>query len=322
MQSSKKSILRVVAIFDGRLGHEKQTLGIIQALQKQIPVELTEIKVKRGSVAMSILDTMRLFLPGKGNAHPALSRADLLIGTGTQTHLHLLLYKKGSTTPVCTCMTPAHHLRKFFNLCFIPKHDGVPLQPHIVHTIGAPNNCTNKQEHNDKKGLILLGGIDPKSHSWQSDEVVSMVRKVTEVDVGKKWTISSSPRTPQITVDKVKALSCEHDHITFFDYRDTEQGWIEKQYDNNAVAWVTSDSISMVYEALTAGCKVGIFPMRWVNAKSKFKINEDILLDKKLVRSFSSWEQNNGTWGKPAELNEAQRCAEEILLRWWPKNLL
>ena len=49
----------------------------------------------------------------------------------------------------------------------------------------------------------------------------------------------------------------------------------------------------MIYEALTAGCSVGIFPMRWLRENSKFKRNENLLLEKKLVKSFSSWEQGN-----------------------------
>ncbi len=58
---------------------------------------------------------------------------------------------------------------------------------------------------------------------------------------------------------------------------------MEEQYDKNKVVWVTADSISMIYEALTAGCRVGIFPMQWRKEKGKFKRNEDLLLEKKLV---------------------------------------
>ena len=86
--------------------------------------------------------------------------------------------------------------------------------------------------------------------------------------------------------------------LDFFDYRNTPPGWIEKQYDKNNVVWVTADSISMIYEAITAGCTVGILPMRWLRENSKFKRNENVLLEKSLVTPFTAWEQGNMIQGK------------------------
>jgi len=321
METSQSVILRVFAVLDGRPGHEKQTMGIIEELGRYVNVEVTKISVTRSSVLEDIFNTLRLLLPGRGWSHPDLHNADLLIGTGSKTHLPLLLTQKGTEIPVVTCMSPAFYLRRFFDLCFVPVHDKIKAGNRIFHTLGAPNSSKNIGQHKKECGLILLGGIDLKSHKWESDEIVRKVKIITEKEPQRLWTISSSPRTPEETVSKIKELSDQFDNITFFDYRDTGSGWVEEQYNKNFVVWVTSDSISMVYEALTAGCKVGIIPMRWLRKDSKFKKNEDILLEKKLVITFSSWEQGNFTWGKSAELNEAQRCAEHIILRWWPKNL-
>ena len=322
MDDSKKTTLRIIAIFDGRPGHEKQTLGIIDALKKFVPVDITLVHVERASVLKSICQTIRLFLPVSGASHPDLAQTDLLIGTGTQTHLPLLLLKKRRSIPVCTCMNPAVYLRKRFDLCFVPAHDGTgEVDNNIFNTFGAPNNCTNIGQHKEDCGLILLGGEDPKSHKWENTAIVRQVQGITESADDKRWTISSSPRTPSVTIEKIKELSAAQSHVTFFDYRDTKPGWIEAQYNKNAEVWVTSDSISMVYEALTAGCKVGIIPMQWRSQNSKFKRNEDVLLKEKLVISYTSLGQTNATWDKSTELNEAQRCAEQIIKRWWPKNL-
>jgi hypothetical protein len=78
----------------------------------------------------------------------------------------------------------------------------------------------------------------------------------------------------------------------------------------------------MIYEAITAGCKVGIFPMEWLKENSKFKRNENILIGKRLVTTFTSWEQGSTLQEKKIELNEAQRCADRILQIWCPKDLL
>jgi hypothetical protein len=78
----------------------------------------------------------------------------------------------------------------------------------------------------------------------------------------------------------------------------------------------------MIYEAITAGCSVGILPMQWVSKNSKFKKNEDVLLAKSLVIPFSSWENGIVTWDESIKLNEAERCADRILQQWWPEKLV
>lgn len=313
--------LRVAALLDGRPGHEKQTMGIIQALQNRVPVQLIKINVSHFTVFDKVIQTCRLYLPGVGLSHPELDKVDLLIGTGTRTHLPMLLYKKKYALPVITCMTPPKHLRKIFDLCFIPEHDGENEDENTMLTIGAPNSSQNKREHRKECGLILLGGVDPKSHRWDSSRVIKMVEKVVKTDSQKSWTISSSPRTPQDIAKMIKQLVGKYKNIQFFDYTDTPRGWIEKQYDKNSEVWVTADSISMIYEAITAGCKVGVFPMDWLKENSKFKRNENILIEKRLVTTFAAWEQGSSLQEKKIELNEAQRCADRILQIWWPETL-
>jgi hypothetical protein len=311
--------LRVVALLDSRPGHEKQTMGIIQALRARIPVQLSQINVGGFSFFDKLIQTCRLYLPGGGLSHPQVVKADLLIGTGSRTHLPMLLYKKRYAIPATTCMMPPTHLRDSFDLCFVPEHDGKNEGDNIMLTMGAPNCSQNKRKHRKECGLILLGGVDPKSHRWESFQVVKMVEKIVKTDSRKLWTISSSPRTPQITVTMIKQLAGKYGNIHFFEYTDTPRGWIEKQYDKNSTVWVTADSISMLYEAITAGCSVGIFPMQWLKENSKFKKNENILLEKKLVTTFSSWDRGNPFPDKNIELDEAQRCADRILQKWWPK---
>jgi uncharacterized protein len=314
--------LGVMALLDGRPGHEKQTMGIIQALQKKVPVQLTRMHAGSFSVLDRLIQTCRLYLPGPGLSHPHMDQVDLLIGTGSRTHLPMLLFKKKYAIPAITCMAPARHLENRFDLCFVPEHDGRSEGKNIMLTIGAPNQSHNKRVHRKECGLILLGGIDPKSHHWESGQVVRMVEKIIATDRQKSWTMSSSPRTPQDTVAMLKQLLKQYDDSQFFAYKDTPPGWIEEQYDQNKVVWVTADSISMIYEAITAGCSVGVIPMQWLSPNSKFKRNEDVLLANSLITPFSSWEKGHMTWDETRELNEAERCADRILQQWWPKKVV
>jgi len=321
MNDRAAKALSVVALLDGRPGHEKQTMGILQALEDRVPVCIRRIKVAPFSLFTALSQNCRLYLPGGGASCPQVEGADLLIGTGNSTHLPMLLYKKKYGIPALICMSPALHLRNRFDLCFVPEHDGIGEAHNIMLTVGAPNNSKNKGQQQENCGLVLLGGTDAKSHDWDDRQVVAMVEKIVKAESGMYWTISTSPRTPNETVSLAKRLSESFDTIRFFDYRDTQPGWIEEQYDKNKHVWVSADSISMIYEALTAGCRVGILPVQWKNNRGKFKRNEDILLEKKLVTSFASWQQGDRVLRNCPELNEARRCAERILQKWWPKNL-
>lgn len=321
MNSETTRELRIVALLDGRPGHEKQTMGIIQALQARGPVQIFRINVRSFSLIDSVMQTYRLFLTRSGLSHPQISKGDLLIGTGSRTHLPMLLYKKKYGIPAVTCMTPPVYLRNRFDLCFVPEHDELSEDGNIMLTAGAPNCSVNKRKHRDDCGLILVGGVDTKSHHWDSLQVVEMVEKVVKKEFQKSWTVSSSPRTPKDAVEMITKLAGKYSNIHFFDYRDTPPGWIEEQYDKNSLVWVTADSISMVYEAITAGCSVGIFPMQWLRENGKFKRNENVLLEKRLVTPFTTWEEGNMIQVENLELNEAQRCADRILQKWWPKNL-
>ncbi len=314
-------MIRIAALFDGRLGHEKQTRGIIRALQEKSDVRSSEIFVSRGRLGTTVVGTCRIFLPTSGLSNAEVEGCDLLIGTGTQTHIPLLLYKKRYGIPAVTCMSPAFYLRPYFDVCFVPAHDGLTPGKNIFITMGSPNSSKNNGRHSPQNGLILLGGIDEKSHLWQEDDILTKVNNIVRRHGEINWRITSSPRTPQSTVAKMKKLSGHYNNTSFFPFSETAPGWIEKQYDRSMYVWVTSDSVSMIFESLTAGCRVGILPIHWKKKSSKFKLNESLLFEKKLAISYATWERDNSGWLDKPAINEAQRCAEHILEKWLPKNL-
>jgi hypothetical protein len=77
----------------------------------------------------------------------------------------------------------------------------------------------------------------------------------------------------------------------------------------------------MVYEALGAGCRVGILPVQWKKPNNKFQKSIDYLERRKMVATYAHWLHDTGEALQPAVLDEALRCAEEILRRWWPDRL-
>ncbi len=104
-------------------------------------------------------------------------------------------------------------------------------------------------------------------------------------------------------------------------FEKTPKGWIEDQYARARLTWVSADSVSMVYEALSAGCLVGVLSVQWKNKNSKLAraIEQSEKNDK--ILTFETWKNDNRAWPDHAGLNEASRCAREILKRWWPECL-
>lgn len=314
------SILRVAVFLDGRPGHEKQSLGIIQGLENRVKVQLIKIPVQRVGFLNKINQLASILFSQHFPDVAKAENVDLLIGTGTSTHLPMLFCKKKYGIPIATCMYPEPFLAPFIDLCFVPEHDGVRQKKNIVLTSGAPNTCFNKKKHLRDKGLILLGGKDKASHVWNTENILGKVQAIVSTTPHVHWIISSSPRTPDVCVEGTRALSATLENLDFFHYSDTPSGWVEQQYDICSSVWVTADSISMISEALSAGCRVGLLSVPWKKGGKKFKRNEEVLCKKRLVITYDDWKQGAVQKSADTNLNEAQRCADIIMERLWKRS--
>mmetsp|Transcript_1025 Transcript_1025/g.797 ORF Transcript_1025/g.797 Transcript_1025/m.797 type:complete len:237 (-) Transcript_1025:2114-2824(-) len=235
----------------------------------------------------------------------------------------MLAYKiqKQRSARVVTCMTPHLFTKKRMDLCFIPKHDRPKLLDSVFVTLGPPNTAVFSGKHDTEKGLILVGGVDKKSHIWNSESIISQIEFIINSEKSKKWTISTSPRTPDKTIVMLEKLAYENPMVQFIRYDNTSDGWIENAYLKNYRVWVTADSVSMIYEALTAGCSVGVLPVNWKRKNNKFKYGIDFLVKEKLLTTYDIWISEKCEIKNKMPLDEASRCAKEILKRWWPDRL-
>jgi len=240
----------------------------------------------------------------------------------------MLLAKKscciasGQQVRVVTCMTPDMLLRHKFDLCCIPRHDDPVAGDNVFSTLGPPNTVKFEGRQQSESGLILVGGVDTKSHVWRSEEIIAQIRTVIEKNPGMHWTISSSPRTPDETCRNLEQMAASMKNVSFFRHEKTPAGWVEEQYALNRTVWVTADSVSMVYEALSAGCSLGILPVEWLQENNKFQKSLTILHENKMIVDFNEWQSTTIMPIPPVEpYNESKRCAREILRRWWPERL-
>jgi len=318
----EKTPLRVLAYLDGRPGHEKQTRGILNALSKLTTIDVAYRSIGPLSTAVSARQWLSYLRPKALSAKKETGSwpVDLIIGTGTHTHIPMLLMKRRTGSPVVTCMSPATSLRRKIDLCFIPGHDLPGSARNILVTNGPPNLSVAGSGHDRNRHLILVGGRDEKSHFWETEVTITHIRNLIDDSPEISWTISSSPRTPEETIKRLSALADKRPGISFYRSRETPRGWVESAYAKHAVVWVTADSISMIYEALSAGCRVGILPVRWKHPGNKFQRSIDNLVQNGFAVMFTPG-RATAPLPNPPPLDEASRCAREILKRWWPRRL-
>ena len=313
-------LVKVVLFLDGRPGHEKQSRGIVNALERYVTLETHEVVVSQKNNLQRLIEYVGYFL--FLNSSPELSvRPDLIIGTGSRTHIPALSYKRKWGGRAITCMAPLPLIRSSFDLCFIPFHDSIAAHKNVVQTIGPPNLAQSTDGHDNQKSLILVGGEDSSSHWWDTNKLLQNIIQLLDFSGDQRWTISGSPRTPSGTDEVLGKLSASRSNVHYVPFSQTKSGWIEKQYESHKTIWVTEDSVSMVYEALSAGCRVGVLPVEWKREDNKFRTGLHYLVDTKRIITLEQFLLGTSFPDDNEPLHEADKCAREIVGKWWPKEL-
>lgn len=227
---------------------------------------------------------------------------DLIIAAGHRTHWRALYLKRRLKAPVCVLMKPTLP-RWLFDFCIVPKHDGWRDSQRVFTTFGALNRV-RPLEKTLNSGLILLGG--PARHAqWDSQAIAEQVRAIVAEDNQRHWTIADSRRTPEDLLAQFEDLN-----VSRMPWQSCPNGWLVQALGEAARVWVTPDSVSMVYEALSGGCEVGLLdlPMRHTRVARGMK---DLIA----ARRVMTFAERHQPWPVPNVLREADRAAQWLLER-------
>lgn len=300
----------VWAFTDGKAGHENQTRGLLAALARRQPLDARWIKVPAYASVLSSLMTRR-FLPGVGLPPPT-----ILIGAGHRTHLPMLAARRAHGGRSIVLMRPSLP-RAWFDLCLIPEHDVAPgrstgMSSNVLLTRGALNGMQVGTK-NPKSGLILIGGAS-RHYGWREKELVAQVQAIVQRDTAVQWTLTTSRRTPLSTTTHLQGLTM--DNLSVVPVQATGPGWLAEGLAQAAYVWATEDSVSMVYEALTAGCATGVLPVPRRRRVGKIARGISVLADEGLIAYFSDWQQGRKLAPPAQPFNEAARVAAWIVEKW------
>lgn len=306
---------------DGKPGHESQVAGLIAALQKKVPLSVCSI------CPLSMVQAFWHWLWGSfGAGSQNLPRPCLLIGAGHKTHLSLLAAKRSHGGRTIVLMKPTLPIF-LFDLCVIPEHDDPPKRANVFVTKGVLNEVRPSKQLQLGLGLILIGGCS-NHFKWNNESLVTQIKTIMLETPNVHFTLTTSRRTPPEFLGSLRKSVPVHfplsqrgglghslPSLTVVPFEQTTRDWILNEFNRCGQVWVTPDSVSMVFEALTAGARVGVFTLPLFEKKSRVRSGLMQLAASQLVQPFHVWQKTKKLFSHPS-FNEAARCAEWVVKEW------
>ncbi|MFW1775350.1 mitochondrial fission ELM1 family protein [Acinetobacter seifertii] len=271
--------MHIVYVSDGKAGHRSQALGLFQAMQRQqANATFEEVSIHD----LPIFSLINAFFSSKKSLFKQVP--DFIFGVGSHTHFRVWLlgkiFKKAKTIILMKPNLPI----AWFDYAVIPEHDGIPANSRVIVTRGALNPIRNENRHQKARILIALGGSS-KRHQWNQEKVLLSVQQIVEHNPNSEIILTTSRRTPAKFIDILRQQSFAQ-YLQICPVEQTPQGWIFEEMQKAEAVWVTEDSVSMIYEALTAGCRVGVIAMDRLK-QDRITNSVDVLLEKKFIANVS-----------------------------------
>ena len=272
MKTNKHEKIKVIWRFtDGKAGHDKQSLALVDSLMNQTKCRLFDFNVQgqRNPILNIIFKNYKL--------PEGITKPDIAIGAGHKTHLHLLAIKRCFNAKIVVIMKPSIPLN-FFDLCIIPKHDGIKNGPNIINTQSSLVKFNSNLKKKENTGLILIGGPS-KHYFWDSKTVLEEICKISKKFKFRKLLLSTSRRTPFDFLDQLNELNIPD--IKVYEYSKIKSDWLDKHINKVKNIWVTNDSYSMVTEALASGADVDIIGLK---VKQDSKLSKEMKVIKNNIK--------------------------------------
>ncbi len=304
----KTKLTDIRILSDGRPGHENQSFGLAEALRRRTgaDVQCVRLDLKRGFLAR-VAQARQI---GVGQPKP-----QLVISAGHRTNLPLLLAARWFHAKSVVIMKPSLPMW-LFDLCMVPRHDlrGGKGVGRVVATRGALNRLPEMISPKTDTAVILIGGPS-KHHDWSGAPLIAAIKEIVSSRPGLAWTVANSRRTPERFLREVEALGLP---VEIVPHEKTTPSWLPATLMGAQEVWVTDDSTSMVFEAITARARVGLLPLPPKRQDDRMvRAIEDVVAAGYATR-YAEWSVTRSLPATAEPLHEAGRCADEILSCLFP----
>jgi mitochondrial fission protein ELM1 len=276
--------LKVIFLADTRPGHYHLAQGVIAALARLRPVEVTRIEVKRKWIVPT--GWLRLRINSKGFFPPrmlrmsyridadALPKADLVVSAGGETQMPNICVARFLGVPSIFCGSLLRGLGpENFSLVIssYAKDAGsdrhmVVLKPSAIDpdALGrpavVPRYCADQRPR--LAGLLVGGNAGPfRYRRGEWERLLGFIAEIAKA-WGTRWLVSTSRRTPSSVADRIAELAKDDSVVAhFIDYRTAGPGTLPEVFAKAEVIVCTEDSSTMISEAVSARLPVvGVAP--------------------------------------------------------------
>ncbi len=299
---------RVLVLDDGKRGHLKQSLAIVEALEassESVTHQVVRIRYRHAAARLACV-LWSLGMPGRwgatrclqlglapDSARALLSRyADIIISCGAASVPVNHLWAKENAAKSLVIMNPAPLPLKRFDLVIAPRHDRLPARRNVLVVSGAvarvPEQALRAAQgrlraHPQFRGNgsgspvigVLLGGTT--AHYRLSEAFVEALcaQVLGACEALDGWCLVTSSRRTPAEVERLLAERLQAHprcRLLVLASRDPLDGTLEGILGSSDVAVVTGESISMVTEACASGRHVlAVEPPRQARVRHALK---------------------------------------------------
>ncbi|MDT8406287.1 MAG: ELM1/GtrOC1 family putative glycosyltransferase [Methylococcales bacterium] len=282
--------MRLALISDGKTGHQNQLKGLAQALAG-LGASHCQWLYPRHAGDICVLKQLT-------------TPVDAVFGAGHRTHGLVLVAGWQMRASTVLLMKPSLPL-SWFDWVIAPAHDGLADAGNVISTEGVLNGIESGGPHLASQTLILIGG-PCKHYQWQAESLIAQLRTLTRCAADQQLTLLTSRRTP---VGFIEVVQHHFPNIACIAPSDAGVDVLPDLLAGAGQVWVTEDSVSMVYEALTSGAKVGVLTLQPVGKHSRVVQSMARLKARAWVTPLQVFEQTGTLAAAPGPLNEARRVA-------------
>ena len=297
---------------DGKAGHQNQALALVEALQRLLPLSVQVLAVPaRACPGLGVLRAL--------HRSRDLARPELVVGAGHATHGALLALMLLKRVPGLVVMRPSLPLA-WFSRVVAPSHDlaTAVASPRLIPTFGplcrqALATVTPPAKQRVwPRTLILLGGPS-RHHRFELEDLQSHLAALLAGEPDPEgWCLVESRRTPVGALQQLaNGLGLSSQQL--MPWRGCPAGWLATALAQQPLVWASEDSMSMLFEAVSAGCPVGVLPMRRRPGRSRLQHSLDRLVAEGYVLPLSAWLAGEPLLDCPQPLAEASRAADQLL---------
>lgn len=264
--------MKILLLRDKKPGHFNQSEGVVVALARLGPIEVTRLEVRptwfahgdiRKRIMKSYARDSRWWLSAMFHIDAAkLEAPDVIVASGQPTIAAGILLSRlfGEVPLIHSGVIDGYELGpRVLQLVNSPRQAGDPRSAYvpIPSTINpddyaVPRPLTSFEALRGADIALLVGGTAYRKDFPQAewDALFALVTDVAQ-RFGVCWRASSSRRTPEPVTDKLAELARAGIIAEFVDYRSAGAGSARALFGADAIV-VTEDSMSMLAEGLAA----------------------------------------------------------------------